>query len=405
MNEFYIQRHFKLWEDNNQLLNRAVFLTVVISLTLVIKVLDPFVDLSKDRIPVSQAVELLHQEKSVATQKIRYIEKTAGVLEGVNSYIDKKPWQKEKRDLIERYRRMNSSTPEEGFSRERYQQEADDTINRIDEQLHENVISPLQQSIDGIKTDASRPEKLIGEIGSLNRFIEAWKNEYIGKNWYRTISRKDMTMRELTSDLNHQLRQLSNVVKIELATVKQAKFKVDKELSILTDKINTESKKLEKLDENLQKVLPEWLRGFIKIEQVIQLLPAVLLGSAIFVVFLGLSLTRHYKIYVDSKKIGSETINDPGMSSTWTLIHRGFTGTLLTSVAYVVFIVFSWALYERSVGLLLNWLATDPADVWVSSITFWDIFLWAGRAGFVVLLVFMATRLKSCSLPKQVSQS
>jgi len=404
MNEFYIQRHFKLWEDNNQLLNRAVFLTVVISLTLVIKVLDPFVDMSKDRVPVSQAVESLHQEKSVATQKIRYIEKTAGVLEGVNSYIDKKPWQKEKRELIERYRRMNVSTPEEGISKERYQQEADNTISRIDEQLHENVISPLQQSIDSIKTDANRPEKLIGEISSLNHFIEAWKNEYIGKNWYRTISRKELAMRELTSDLNHQLRQLSNVVKIELDTVKQVKFKVDKELSILTDKINTESKKLEKLDENLQKVMPDWLRGFIKIEQVIQLLPAALLGSAIFVVFLGLSLTRHYKIYVDSKKIGRDTINDPGMSSTWTLIHRGFTGTLLTSIAYVVFIVFSWTLYERSIGLLLNWLATDPADVWVSSITFWDIFLWAGRAGFVALLVFMATRLKSCSLPKQVSQ-
>ena len=42
MNDFYLNCHFKLWKNNNTLLKRIVFLTAVISVSLVIKVLIPF---------------------------------------------------------------------------------------------------------------------------------------------------------------------------------------------------------------------------------------------------------------------------------------------------------------------------------------------------------------------------
>ncbi len=390
MNEFYTQRHFKLWEDNNRLLNRVVFLTVVISLTLVIKVLAPFVSFSEEKIPVHQAVESLNQEKAIVAEKLAYIEKTAGVLKEVNGFIARESWQKKKRELIQRFQRMRN-----GYSKEQYQQEADATIKQIAEELHKQVISPLQQSIDTIENKSARPEKLMRKITSLSDFIEDWQKEFIGRNWYQTINRKDRTMYELTAQLDDRLRELSWTVKSELKSIKQQRKKVDKELSLLSKKIAAEAQKLQELDDKLQKVLPEWLRGFINIEQVIQLLPAVLLSAAILIVILGLGLTRHYKIYIKNQNIGMDITTEPGMSSIWTLIYRGGTGTLLTIAAYTLFIVFSWVLYERAMQLLLNWLMIDPAPAWISSITFWESLRLAGHGGFILLLVFFFIKLKS----------
>ena len=390
MNEFYTQRHFKLWEDNNRLLNRVVFLTVVISLTLVIKVLAPFVSFSEEKIPVHQAVESLNQEQAAVAEKLVYIEKTASVLKEVNGFIARESWQKKKRDLIQRFRQMRN-----GYSKEQYQQEADATIKQIAEDLHKQVISPLQQGIDAIETKSARPEKLMRKITSLSDFIADWQKEFIGRNWYQTINRKDRTMYELTAQLDNRLRDLSRTVKTELKSIKQQRKKVDKELALLSKKIAAEAQKLQELDDKLQKVLPEWLRGFINIEQVIQLLPAVLLSAAILIVVLGLGLTRHYKIYIKNQNIGMDITTEPGMSSIWTLIYRGGTGTLLTIAAYTLFIVFSWVLYERAMQLLLNWLMIDPAPAWSSSITFWESLRLAGHGGFILLLLFFFIKLKS----------
>ena len=91
MNEFYIQRHFKLWEDNNKLINRVVFLTVVLSLALVIKVLIPFVDFSEDKKPVIQAIESLKIKEEAANKEIAIINKTTKVLKSVDGFISQQP--------------------------------------------------------------------------------------------------------------------------------------------------------------------------------------------------------------------------------------------------------------------------------------------------------------------------
>ncbi|MCK4674943.1 MAG: hypothetical protein KAT61_03440 [Gammaproteobacteria bacterium] len=394
MNEFYLQRHFKLWEDNNKLLNRIVFLTVVLSLALVIKVLIPFVDFSEDKKPVIQAIETLNVEKETTDKKIETIRETKKVLVGVNEFISRKPWQDEKRDLIKRYKDMRDSPPAEGYPRKRYQQEADNTINKIAGVLHKNIFTPLQQSTDGMGTDSANPDVLTREVKSLDQFIIDWKKEYINKNWYRTIGRKDTTMHELTASLNLKLNSFSNVVKSELVAVNRAKFKLDSELKVLNKKIVTEADKLKVLDDELQKILPEWLRGLVKIEQVIQLLPVALFGAAVFVLALGMSLTRHYNVYTSGNELTKHITADPGMSTTWTLIYRGSLGSLLTIAAYTLFVLFAWLLFEKSMLLLLEWLAIDPSGAWVSSHEFWVAFLWLCRAGFVLLLAYILTGLR-----------
>lgn len=394
MNEFYMQRHFKLWEDNNKLLNRVVFLTVVLSLALVIKVLIPFVDFSEDKKPIIQVIESLNKEKLAANKKIEIINKTTKVLVDVNKFISRQPWQKDKHDLIKRYKNMRISPPAEGYSSERYQQEANDTINKIVDLLHENILTPLQRSTVGMDTEQTNPDRLIREVDSLTQSIVDWKKDNINKNWYRTIEGKDRTMRELTASLNQRLDDFSNVVENELDTVKRAKFTVDRELKVLNNKIVTEADKLQELDNELQKILPEWLRGLVEIEQVIQLLPVALPGAAIFVLVLGVSLTRHFNIYITGNKFTREITDDPGMSTKWTLIHRGFLGSMQTIAVYTLFIIFTWILFERSMILLLEWLAIDSSRAWIASDEFWTIFLWLSRAGFVLLLAFIFTRLR-----------
>lgn len=394
MSEFYIQRHFKLWEDNNKLLNRVVFLTVILSLALVIKVLIPFVNFSEHKKPVIQSIETLNKEKEAVNKKIDIISETEKTLLDVNKFISQQPWQVEKRDLIKRYRDMRRSPPAEGYSRERYQQEADDSINKIAGLLHENVVSPFQQSINKLATGTDGPDKLAREVDSLNQFIENWKKKYINKNWYRTIDRKDQTMYQLTASLDERFYDFSNVVKNELNEVRQVKRQVDNELKQLNKQIISEAEKLQELDDELQKILPEWLRGLINIEQVIQLLPVILFGSAVFVLALGTHLTRHYNIYVAGEKITKDITSDPGMSSTWTFIHRGFTGSILTIAAYTLFIVFTWLLFEKSMTLLQGWLLIDPSDAWIGNPVFWEMVLWTGRAGFALLLLIVFTKLK-----------
>lgn len=394
MNEFYLQRHFKLWEDNNTLLNRIVFLTAVISLSLVIKVLIPFVDFSSDKQPLIQVIDSLSKEKEVTNAKIEKINNTAKVLAEVNKYIAKQPWQSEKKKLISRYRTMRISPPAEGYSKKQYQQEADDTITTITELLQQNVLNPLLMSVVGEKQENHDPDQLSREIQALDQFMFDWKQENVSKDWYRTIQGKDRTMNKLTEDLNHQLNVFSRVVKAELTAVNRAKLSVDNELTDLNSKITSEADKLKILDDELQKVLPEWLRGLVRIEHVIQLLPAILVGVAVFVIAVGVKLTRHYKIYSTGKNFPEEIMLDPGMSSTWTLIHRGFIGSIQTIVAYTLFILFTWFLFEKSMALLLLWLSIDPTSAWVSNVEFWSLFVWSSRVVFVLLMTFIFTRLR-----------
>ncbi|MBT3203724.1 MAG: hypothetical protein HOM14_01530 [Gammaproteobacteria bacterium] len=392
MNDFYLERHFKLWEDKNTLLKRIVFLTVVISLSLVIKVLTPFVDFSVDKKPVIEVIASLNKNKESVNRKILLISNTAQVLQDVNKFISKQPWQKQKYKLIDRYKEMRISPPAEGYTHQQYQQEADTTINNIAELLQENILYPLEQSM--VNAEKNGINRLNKEMDSLKQFIQEWKESSINVNWFQTLRGKDRKMYQLTVDLNQRLDEFSRVINLELTSVKKKKATVDKELKVLTQKIESEAEKLQSLDSELQRILPEWLRGLVKIEQVIQLLPVILLGTASFVLILGMSLTRHYNIYRNGKEFSRELTDDPGMSTVWTLIYRGITGSILTIIAYSLFIIFSWFLFERSIQLLQEWLIIDPSQAWVSSVELWDMFLWLGRAGFMLLLIIISSRLR-----------
>ena len=187
MEAYRLDRHFKLWEENNKLLKRVVFVTLVISIALIVKVLNPFVAFSGDKKPVLQRIDVLKSERAAVNERLLTIEKTEQALTGINRYISSQPWRKEKEDLIERYRNLRVSPPPEGIDPGRYQQEADDTISRIGRELHEKIIEPLQLSTQVTRERRSDLDRLNAEIESLSRFIGEWQDEHKGVNWYRTL--------------------------------------------------------------------------------------------------------------------------------------------------------------------------------------------------------------------------
>ena len=389
MEELQLERHLQLWGDNNKQIKRIIFLTAVISVALIIKVLVPYVDYSGDKRPLLDNIDVLKHDKQVVNEKIRIIEKAESTLKDVARFIEDQPWQKEKNDLIDRYKRMRLSPPAEGYSPERYQREADQTIKEIGRMLDANIALPLQRSAEETAGQHSDLARLNREISSLRRFVVDWENEYIGKQWYATISEKERAMSGLTGDLNSRLDRFSDVVEAELDNVKKAREAVDKKLAELNKQIAVDENTLEGIEEELQAILPEWLSGLVRTEQVIQLLPVVLLGAAIYVFAIGLALTRHYRVYITGKQLDEGVAHDPVMSSTWTLVRRGRLGTIQTIIAYGLFFAFSWVMLEKTVALLFEWLAIDDSKAWIGERGPWAVFLWMSRLAFVLLLAYV----------------
>lgn len=386
MEDYRLERHFKLWEENNKQIKRVIFLTVAISLALVVKVLVPFVDYSQTKKPILQRIDLLEQEKERVNEKMEVIERTEKILNNVSRFISAQPWQQEKEVLIRRYQGMRI-----GHDRASYQREADQTIRNIAAMLHGNIVGPLRQS-SGASGGRDRDlGRLSEEIEALSAFIDEWQAEYIGKRWYDTIRRKGETMSSLTRDLNQRLNNFSRVVRQELAALKQIRESVNKESESLNSQIESEGSNLDDIDKELQSILPQWVRGLVKTYQVIQLLPLVLVAVAAYVLAIGMNLTGHYKAYAAGKKFDKELISEPAMSSTWTLLPRGRYGTMQTIAAYSVFFVFSWLLLEKSIGLLLDWLMVDSSQAWIAAPALWEGFLWFSRIAFVMFILYVCT--------------
>lgn len=382
MKEFVLARHFTLWEENNTRIRRVVFLSLVLSVALVVKVLDPFVENSEKKAPALQNIESLTDEKSVVAAKLTALERVEHVLKDVNEFIDNQPWQREKRDLIARYREMRT-----GFDRDSYQAEADATIENIANMLRESVVLPLRQGADIVDVQGGDLQQLDSEIESLDGFIADWQDEYTGQRWYDTIERKDRTMVDLSDSLNERLEEFSVFVTKELDAVKQARLQVDERLDELAGELAAESDRLKLIEKELEAILPKWLHGLVEIHQVIQLFPLLLLGAALYVLGTGVTLTRHYQRYADGKQLGTELTSEPAMSSTWTLIPRGRLGTPQTCLAYSLFFLVSWFLLEESITLLQAWLAIDASAAWVPSQALWDGFRWLSRLVFVGLII------------------
>lgn len=105
----------------------------------------------------------------------------------------------------------------------------------------------------------------------------------------------------------------------------------------------------------MQQIIPEWLRGLMSVEQMVQLYPLIMIGLVLYIVGNGLSLTRHYLVIANERNWSIEDASDPAYSSLWTLSYRGLAATLLTVLTYLGLIIAFWFFYEQGSDLYQRW--------------------------------------------------
>lgn len=389
MEEYRLERHLKLWDNNNKMITKIVFLSLVLSLSLIVKVLSPFVIESEKKKPYVDAINMFKQEKVLFDEKINFIEQAMKNLVEVGHTISTKPWEVQKEKLIQRFSEMNASPPIQGYSLQDYKEVANQTIIDISNLLRLEIIQQLKFISNEADARSLELSHLSSEVSSLNGFDKEWESKYIDKIWYKTLHDKSGTMEKLTNDITDRFINIKNIVDDELNIIKQKRMTVVAKLDKLNSQIKQEERMLESIEKELEEILHEWLQGLVSIKQVIQLLPLTLLCVALYVMSAGLVLTRHYQIYADGKALSSSVKSESSMSSVWTLIHRGRFGTILTVMVYVIFFLFAWLLFEKAIELQLAWVDIDPTQAWIETLVFWNSFLWLSRLIFVGLIGYV----------------
>jgi len=402
--EFRLQRHLKKWEEQSKSVKRFIIAGLLFSVLLPIKVLNPYVNISEDTTQVEQSIAFLQQEQQKTAELKQNLVQVQEVLTEVQKTIMDEPWMKEKDRLIHTLSDIRERSPR-GGSREEYQAAADNTIRTISAQVREMILQPLEGFVQQNKLTRDAMPKLSEGIDRLRLEMERWEEGHVGKRWYNTFFAKDREMRELTYSLGYMLTDISDITRSALsnATSKQETLTLD--MVRFDQEIKDREKERDGLNEEMQKLLPEWLRGILSIEQMIQLFPIIVMGLVACITAMSLMLTHHFERAAVIMGLEKEQRMDPVSSSIWTLTYRRLYGTMVTTLTYLLFTVVMWYFFEWGLALLETWLAHSGDGEWISYPVGAHTIRWIGRLVFLsaVLLVILTPTYKVVMLRRENS--
>ena len=155
----------------------------------------------------------------------------------------------------------------------------------------------------------------------------------------------------LASDVELSIDRLS-------ASVDAAEERLIQDLEQLEKEEVAEKAKLDVLNTKMQSAMPTWARNLITVEQMVQMFPLIVFGFAFYLLYSGLSLTRHHEVIAHARQWTDEDNRDPLYSAPWTLIYRGGMGTATTIALYAGVFVVSWTFIKIGGDILLEWLGT-----------------------------------------------
>jgi len=379
--DYQLKRHTELWESQNKQIRRIVLFSLIIAYILLVNILRPYADRIDS---INADLSELGRDTIMIKSNIEDLGTLDSTLEKVQSAIGAQPWNEEKEKLIRKYREMNTSGSP---SWDEYQGEADSTVSNIGEMVLTTVGQPFRQ-FTGKESLISSMPRLSNELRNLPDVVERWKEENYGKRWYLTVDAKEATVQQLTSDLDEQVRRISNQIDRVQSSIEVRKAKLLDQIQQLKVEIIKEENALpEKLDAEMKKILPNWISGIITLKQMM-LYPFLILGVVIYVVVLAFELTRHYRQMIflsgDSEKDDSDTV----LTSLWTLNHTGQWATIKTVLVYVAFLLIMWYFFEHGFVIFKNWQANEINQMMSGGLS--EFTLWLGRIAFVVLLGLVA---------------
>lgn len=391
-NNFTFQRHLKIWEDQNKQIKRAVFAAFVFCVLLSVRVLKPFAEVTQSAGEYNEKITAAKQKLEQIAKLDSSLEKIERSLQEVQNEISSEPWQAQKDSLIGEIRSIRNSAPMREWD-DRFQKAADRTINKIAMMVQEKVVAPLDKAIaENQELRAARPE-IAESPGKLRSQMQNWQQKHVGERWWGTLQSKALEMDRLTGELQARIDSVRAVLEAEQARLKYQRAKLLQEAKALTSDIRRYEQALANLEPALQKLLPEWLRDILTVKLAVQILPLLTIGFVLYIVGLGLLLSRHFSFVAQALELDEIQKKDLSVSSVWTLTDRGLLGNVMTLLLYATIILVSWLFFEWTGSMLAAWIAGDAAPGWYLSGFTLIALRWVGRAAFVGALGFVVYRL------------
>lgn len=276
--------------------------------------------------------------------------------------------------------------------KEQPQRMADVAIIRTMEAVQTHAVNPVQDLLKKYEGKTKYLEALPALAKILMNDFNIWGKKYIGnKNWYKSVSAKDNEMAKVTATLEKWQETFLKDLNSRKNTVKKEKENFLSQKDQAKSQINDIKKEQTRLEEKMESVFPEWMRGFVDIKEMFQCYPLALLGIICFLGFKANLLRQHYHVIREGLIPKSLVTKDPSASSVWTLIYRGPLGTLVTALTYLVVILFLWNLFEAGINLTATWMARPENNAWPFIENFLTQIQWLGHTIFLATLLAFAT--------------
>lgn len=388
--DFRFKRHMKLWEEQNKLVKRTIIVAILIGLLLPIKILKPLTEVSQDTKQVQKEIQTSLEKKDRVKAQEMGLKEMERTFHEVQTTIAQEPWNEEKDRLIQTYREMRLDRTRIATQKE-IQAKADKTIYKIGDMVRDRIIGPLAGSLPQNPKIRAEFRALSNKIDSLKEKIKGWESSHIGVVWYQTLTDKGEAMDELTLSLRNQIREVPALLQTEQEKIEAQRNELTTIMVELEKGIEGKEKQLEDLEKQMQQILPGWLRGIVRINEMIQIFPALLLILTLYVFWLAISLTRHYNFVAREVNLKKDDKKDPSTSSIWTLTNRGQVGTMITVTSYLIFTILMWVFFEWGHRLLVLWMTPENCT-WYGKIICSDGFLWFGRIILTLCFILIVCR-------------
>lgn len=389
MNEhdFRLERHMKIWEDQNKLVKRLILIGLIFGLVLPWKFLDPFSDASSQTSKIRNDISKLDKEQDQITESKQSMDQVNSVLISVQKTISREPWMKE----TDRFRRTLARISSQGGNREAFQRAADQKVKKISYEVRQTVVKPLKEALSLVPGNGVASKQISQNLTALEREIDSWERDHLGKVWYGTVPEKEANVRQLTNSLNEKIRPLASSILAGKRELDEKRLKLSEHAKKLTNSREEKDGKLAQLNLKMQTIFPSWLQGILSIEQMIQLYPLLVVSLIIYLGCTAHAISKHHAFVAHSLGFSGIESTDPATSSHLTLTTKGVFGTILTLAIYLFFIAAMWAFFEWGCTLLGSWLKTNGKDAWFLTGGRIKAFQWLGRTAFfaVVILTVM----------------
>ncbi|NOZ62129.1 MAG: hypothetical protein GXO74_10645 [Calditrichaeota bacterium] len=393
VDNFRFQRHLKLWEDQNKQIKRTIFFSLIVGILLLIDVLTPLTKLTGRTDEVEAELQQMRSNQEMLQQTTTQLQKLNEKFNQVQEVIARKPWEIEKNKLIRRFRLMREN-PDLEANYPAYSDTANQTIRRIAKIVKNEILQPLKSALSEAPKNQFETEELQVQLSTIEKTVQQWEENHLRDNWYITLEGKGETVQELDRYLNQQMQHFRQTLVEKQVALKTKQQETSQQMKEMATGISEKEKWLADLNQKMQEILPGWARGLFDVEDVVQLFPPALIVLTIYIIGLGVSLTRHFLFIAKEMGLKKSDRADPAVSSWWTMVNKGKLGTFLTVGTYVGIILILWLFSEWGYVLFQRWLATTDIRSFLTMALDNLIFPWFSRLIYVLLIFVILKRPK-----------